>query len=352
MKENEQSMKKQSRGLFDEQIRLDKLTVQNDPLVKLVKHIDFEFFRKPLERHFQAGKNRTQGGRPAFDYLMMFKILILQRYYNLSDDNTEYAILDRLSFMRFLGLTITDRVPDAKTIWNYRNELMKAGMVDKLFNLLDSTLDKKGVILQAGKMVDASIVEVPIQRNSEEENSQIKKGVIPQDWKENAAKMSQKDVDARWYIQKGKSYYGYKNHIKADVGTKLITHYEVTPANVLEGDVLPFLIDKTDKGQKLYGDKAYYQKDIEELLAAEKITSKIHVKGYRYQKLTKGQEADNTRKSKIRARIEHIFGFMSNSMNRMYLRCRSINRIETLIGLMNITYNLFRLGQLKVTLAR
>jgi IS5 family transposase len=92
----------------------------------------------------------------------MFKILILQRYYNLSDDNTEYAILDRLSFMRFLGLTITDKVPDAKTIWNYRNELMKAQLVDKLFKLLDSTLDKKGVILQAGKMVDASIVEVPI----------------------------------------------------------------------------------------------------------------------------------------------------------------------------------------------
>lgn len=345
-------MKKQSRGLFDEQFRLDKLTAQNDPLVKLVKHIDFEFFRKPLESHFQEGKDQSQGGRPAFDYLMMFKILILQRYYNLSDDNTEYAILDRLSFMRFLGLTITDKVPDAKTIWNFRNELMKHGLVENLFKLLDGTLHKKGVILQAGKMVDASIVEVPIQRNSEEENKQIKKGIIPEGWKENVAKMSQKDIDARWYIQKGKAYYGYKNHIKADIGSKLITSYEVTPANVLEPDVLPFLIDKEDRGQKLYGDKAYYQKDIEELLASEKIISKIHEKGCRHQKLTPKQEAHNKRKSKIRARIEHIFGFMSNSMNRMYLRCRSINRIEASIGLMNITYNLFRISQLKVCLNR
>ncbi|HEY9006204.1 MAG TPA: IS5 family transposase [Ohtaekwangia sp.] len=345
-------MKKQSRGLFDEQIRLDKLTAQNDPLVKLVKHIDFEFFRKPLENHFQAGKNRNQGGRPAFDYLLMFKILILQRYYNLSDDNTEYAILDRLSFMRFLGLTITDRVPDAKTIWNYRNELMKAGLVEKLFKLLDSTLDKKGVILHEGKMVDASIIEVPIQRNTPEQNEQIKKGEFPEDWKDHEAKISQKDVDARWYIQKGKSYYGYKNHIKADVKTKLITGYEVAPANVLEGDVLPFLLDKSDRGQKLYGDKAYYQKDNEELLASKGIISRIHAKAYRYQKLTKQQQADNKRKSKTRARIEHIFAFMSNSMNRMFLRHRSINRIETSVGLMNITYNLFRLTQLNVNLSR
>ncbi|RAV97560.1 IS5 family transposase [Pseudochryseolinea flava] len=345
-------MKNKAKGLFDEQFRLNKLTNQNDPLVKLRQHVDFELFRKPLEDHFNAGKDRNQGGRPSFDYLLMFKILILQRYYNLSDDSIEYAVLDRLSFMRFLGLTISDNVPDAKTVWNFRNELTKANLVEKLFILLDKTLDKRGVILHKGKMVDASIVEVPIQRNSRDENNELKNGSIPEEWKENSAKLSQKDTDAKWSIQKGKSYYGYKNHIKADVKTKLITTYEVTPANVLEGDVLPFLISKKDRGQKLYGDKAYYQKDNEELLASEGIISRIHVKAYRYQKLTKKQESDNKIKSKTRARVEHIFAFMSNTMKRMQLQCRSLKRIETSIGLMNITYNLFRLTQLNVSLKR
>ena len=343
-------MENKARGLFDEQFRLDKISKQNDPLVKLLRHIDFEMFRKPLEDYFEVGKDKSVGGRPSFDYLMMFKIVILQRYYNLSDDHTEYAILDRLSFMRFLGLTLSDRVPDAKTIWNFKNELAKAKLVETLFNLLDKTLNKKGVILHKGKMIDASIVEVPIQRNSRDENQQLKQGQIPSDWKDNVAKLNQKDVDAKWTTQKGKNYYGYKDHVKADVKTKLITGYKVTAANVPDGEVLPELVDSKDRGQKMYADKAYYKKETEQLLKQKGILSKIHLKGYRYVKLTAKQIADNTRKSRTRARVEHIFGFMSNSMNRMYIRCRSLVKASVAIGLMNITYNLFRITQLKVNL--
>jgi len=343
-------MKHKAKGLFDEQFRLDKLSMQSDPLVKLKRHIDFEIFRKVLDNYFEKGKDRGQGGRPRFDYVLMFKILILQRYYNLSDDNTEYAILDRLSFMRFLGLTIADSVPDAKTIWNFKNELSKGNLVQELFNLLDKTLEKKRVILHKGKMVDASIVEVPIQRNSREENSQLKEGNIPDDWKDKPAKLSQKDVDAKWTTQKGKHFYGYKDHVKADIKTKLITGYQVTPANVREGDVLADLLDSKDCEQKLYADKAYFGEENEKLLKKKRVISRIHEKGCRYQKLTKKQIANNTRKSKTRARIEHIFGFMSNSMNRMYIRVRSLIKAKTTIGLMNITYNLFRLTQLNVNL--
>ncbi len=281
---------------------------------------------------------------------MMFKILIRQRYYNLSDDSTEYAILDRLSFMRFLGLTISDTVPDAKTIWNFKNELAKSRVVEKLFSLLDRTLTKRGVILSKGKMVDASIVEVPIQRNSRDEDQQVNQGEIPEDWKDNPSKLRQKDVDAKWVTHNGKSYYGYKDHIKADTKTKLITTYQVTPANVHDSDMITDLLDKRDQHQKLYADSAYRSNKIEMELSRLKVNSMIHEKGYRYKKLTATQQKRNRRKSKVRARIEHIFGFMTNSMNRMYIRCRNFVRARATIGLMNITYNLFRLPQLKINL--
>ena len=106
-------MKPTTRKLFDEEFRLEKISKQKDPLEILNQHIDFEIFRKPLEKHFELHeRDLSKGGRPSYDYLLMFKILILQRYYNISDDATEYAILDRLSFMRFLGLSLSDLVPD------------------------------------------------------------------------------------------------------------------------------------------------------------------------------------------------------------------------------------------------
>ncbi len=343
-------MLKKTRGLFDEQFRLDKITKQNDPLQKLQKHIDFEMFRKPLMDHFQAGKDHKQGGRPAFDYLMMFKILILQRYYNLSDDNTEYAILDRLSFMRFLGLTISDRVPDSKTIWNFRNELTKGELVVRLFEMLDKNLNKNGVIVHKGKMIDASIAEVPIQRNSREENDQLKGGQIPADWKENPNKLKQKDIDAKWVRKGHQDFFGYKNHIKADTKTKLITGYVVTSANIPDKDVLFDLLNKRDQNQKLHADSAYRSEFIEEELKRRKIKSLVHEKGYRHKKLTARQAEQNRKKSQVRARVEHVFGFMTNSMNRMYYRSRSYIRMKTTLGLVNITYNLFRITQLKANL--
>lgn len=168
-----------ARGLFNEQIRMEKLSKKQDPWERLSSHIDFEFFRQPLRQFFDKEVDRSKGGRPAYDYVLMFKVLILQRYYSLSDDTIEYAILDRLSFMRFLGLGINDPVPDAKTIWLFRDKLTAGGMVDKLFSYLDKQLDKDGIIVHKGKLVDASIVEVPVQRNSRDENKELKEGTIP-----------------------------------------------------------------------------------------------------------------------------------------------------------------------------
>ena len=346
-------MKHKNRKLFDEEYRLDKISKQRDPLEILNRHIDFELFRKILEKHFQPEtKDLSKGGRPAYDYLMMFKILLLQRFYNISDDATEYAILDRLSFMRFLELRLSDSVPDAKTIWLFRNNLAEAGLVEELFAQLDKELNKRGVIAHEGKMADASFVETPRQRNTREENQQLKEGNIPQKWEDNPNKLRQKDTDASWTQHNGQNHFGYKDHIKADTETKLITTYEVTPANVHDSIVLEELLDKQDRHQPLYADSAYRSKELEKKLKKKRIKSKIHEKGYRGNPLTAKQLKRNRKKSKVRARVEHIFGYMENSMNGMYLRCRNLVRAKAAIGLMNITYNLFRLTQLKVKLAR
>jgi IS5 family transposase len=338
-----------ARGLFDEQIRLENLSKKQDPLERLLAHIDFEFFRRPLEK--ALGKtDYSKGGRPGYDYVLLFKILILQRYYNVSDDAIEYAILDRLSFMRFLGLGLNDPVPDAKTIWLFRDKLSKEKAIEKLFSHLDKQLDKDGIIVHQGKLVDASIVEVPVQRNSRDENKQLKEGGIPEEWDEN--KLRQKDTDAQWVTHNGKNYFGYKNHIKADSKTKLITGYKVNTANIHDSEILAELIDKKeDSEQPLYADSAYRSEAIETLCKNKGITSCIHEKGYRGNPLTKRQQQRNRKKSKIRARVEHIFGFITNSMNSMYLHYRNFVRNQAAIGIMNLTYNLFRLVQLKVAIS-
>jgi len=340
-----------SRGLFDEQVRLEKLSKKQDPLERLSAYIDFEYFRNPLEKSFKKDSDKSKGGRPAYDVVLMFKILILQRYYNVSDDAIEYAILDRLSFMRFLGLGINDPVPDAKTIWLFRDTLTKLNLIEKLFNYLDKQLDKDGVIVHKGKLIDASIVEVQIQRNSREENQELKEGTVPQAWSEN--KKRQKDIDAKWTRKNEQNFFGYKNHIKADTETKLITGYKVTTANISDKFAVNDLLDKKeDGGQPLHGDSAYFSEELEELYLKKNIISKVNEKGYKNKRITKKQQKENKKKSKTRARVEHIFGFIANSMNGLFLKYRSFVRNKVGIGLMNLTYNLFRLVQLNIELRK
>jgi Transposase DDE domain./Transposase domain (DUF772). len=181
-------------------------------------------------------KNRQSNvGPKGYDVILLFKILILQSLYNLSDDATEFQILDRHSFGRFLGLHISQKVPDATTIWRFREDLVKAGIVEKLFATFDAHLRANGFMAMKGQIVDASIVNVPKQRNSREENARIKEGDIPEDWPEN--KRRRKDVDARWTKKNGKSFYGYKNHVSVDVKHKLIRSYTVTDAALHDSNV-------------------------------------------------------------------------------------------------------------------
>jgi len=334
-------------GLFDSDFRIEKLIRLGDPLHRLSQGVDFEIFR-PLLQDQLSKLSQGAGGRPPYDYVLMFKILILQRYFNLSDDQVEFQICDRISFMRFLGLTISDDIPDSKTVWHFRERLVDLGLVSELFNLFIRELDQLGLILNEGKIVDASFVEVPKQRNTKEENQQIKKGEIPSSFDENQNKKEQKDTDARWTKKNNISYFGYKNHVKVDEKSKLITSYKVTDASVHDSQEIVGLIDGQDKDQPLYADSAYTGGDLHEKLSEKGVILKIHEKGYKNKPLSAEQKASNKAKSTFRVRVEHVFGFMENSMNGMTTENIGIKRTEAVIGLMNLVYNMFRKTQLQV----
>jgi IS5 family transposase len=278
---------------------------------------------------------------------MLFKALVIQSLYNLSDEQLEYQILDRTSFKKFLGLKKSDRVPDSRTFWHFREQLIGFGTIQSLFDAFNSQLDKLGVFANEGKMVDASFVDAPKQRNSREENTGIKEGKVPAEWKGNANKLAQKDTDARWTKKNNVSFYGYKNHVKADTGTKLIKKYVVTDASVHDSQVIDELLDSTDKGEELYADSAYSGKPSEEIYEKAEVVNRVNEKGYKNKPLTQEQIKANREKSKVRARVEHIFGFVENSMNGSFIRTIGIARAKAKIGMMNIVYNICRCVQLK-----
>jgi len=332
------------KGFFDEEDSLKKISKLGDPLERLNKYINWEGFRGLLTKKLKK-EAHGPGGRPPFDYVMMFKILILQKLYNMADDKTEFQINDRLSFRRFLMLELHDTIPDAKTIWNFREELKKAEIIEKLFRMFNDELEEEKIITYSGSIVDATFVEAPKQRNTKEENKQIKDGETPEEWKkeENRHMLCQKDTDARWVTKNKRRHYGYKDHVKVDKKSKMITKYRVTSAEVHDSQELKNLIEKR-KDKRLYGDSAYTGEEVQKCIP-KNILNRIHEKGYRNRPLTKTQKRNNTAKSKIRARVEHVFASM-NHFGGKTLRTIGIARAEIQIGLLNLAYNLKRFAYL------
>ena len=207
---------------------------------------------------------------------------------------------------------------------------------------LEEKRAKQNLIGKEGTIIDATIVEAPIQHNSKEENEQIKQGKIPQGWQgeKHKAKLCQKDRDARWTKKHNRSYFGYKDHVKTDVKSKFILKATVTAAHVHDSQEVKPLTKKGDN--ILYGDSAYIGKEIEKILKQKKIEGHICERAYRNKALTQEQKESNREKSRIRARIEHVFGFMTNTMKGIYVRTIGLARATFSIIMMNLTYNLCR----------
>ena len=325
-------------SFFAEENRLQKLSELGDSLERL-NVIDWEMFRPELKNALRK-ERKSNAGRPPYDCVLLFKTLVLQRIYNLSDDQTEYQINDRMSFMRFLGLSIHSKVPDAKTIWLFKDTLTQNGAIEKLFRKFENELESKGIITRRGTIVDATFVDAPRQRNSRDENKTIKNGETPEEWKENPNKMAQKDTDARWTKKGNEVHFGYKDHAKVDADSKIITDYAVTPANVHDSNAFTEMLDENDKA--VYADSAYAGKEL-----PEHIENRVCEKGYRGRPLTEEQKESNRIKSRTRCRIEHVFGYMTVSMHGLTVRSVGIKRAEFNIGITNLVYNICRYSILK-----
>ena len=312
-------------GFFDADKRLQALSARGDPLEAIDHLVPWESFRAEIEAVVLTPEElkKSSAGRKPFDAILMFRMLVLQALNNLSDEQVEYQVRDRLSFSRFLGLAIADSIPDATTLLLFREKLAKAGMIEKLFDRFDQHLAAKGYMARGGQIIDASIVPVPTQRNSRDENAELQAGRTPAGWKQKPAKVRQKDRDARWTKKHGRSFFGYKNHVNADAKHKLIRHYAVTDAAVHDSQELDGLLDKGNTCNDVFADSAYRSAKIESKLRASGYNSRIHRRGRRNHPLSLAQMRVNYAKSRIRARIEHVFGAQQNDFFTMS-ECRDL----------------------------
>jgi IS5 family transposase len=347
-------------GFFDIDERLKDLSAKGDDLERLNAIIDFEIFRNDLARAVPRA-DRAKGGRPAYDHVLMFKVLILQSCHSLSDERTEYLIKDRLSFMRFLGLSLAESVPDANSIWNFREALMRAKIgaksaIEIVFERFEAALTKAGFLAMGGQIIDATIVAAPKQRNTEAEKKDIKAGRIPEDWKRKPAKLRQKDRDARWTVKYSKAKpsvdgpkrvdlaipaFGYKNHIGIDRAHGLIRTWTATDASRHDGAQLPILIDKSNTASDVWADTAYRSAKNEKHLADNGLRSQIHRKKPQGKPMPEAVARANGRKSKVRAFVEHVFARQKGPMH-LVVRTIGLARAKIKIGLANLTYNMKR----------
>src|SRR5713101_3708021 len=334
---------------FDADKRLAALSKQGDPLEAIGRLVPWEEFRVEIEAVVLTADadKKSSAGRKPIDALVLLRMLVLQSLYNLSDAQAEYQVRDRLSFTRFLELGIEDRIPDGTTLWLFREKLSIAGLIEKLFAQFGRHLEAKGYIARGGQMVDATIVPVPRQRNSREDNDDVKAGKTPGAWKKDPSKNRQKDKDARWTKKHGKSFYGYKNHVNADAMHKLIRQYDVTDASVHDSQKFDGLLNKTNTSADVYADSAYRSAETEAKLKVRGLRSRIHQRASRNHPLSKAQENANRKKSRIRARVEHVFGAQQTSPGGRIVRTIGIARAKAKIGLQNLAYNIRRLVTLE-----
>lgn len=267
-----------------------------------------------------------ESGRPPYRALAMFKALLLQQWYGLSDPGLEEALGDRLSFRRFCGFALDEATPDETTICRFRQALTGAGLRDRLLEELNRQLDGRGLMLKQGTMIDATLVAAQARAPR------------PVD---GAAGQSERDPDANWTRQHGKSHFGYKAHIAMDQGSRLIRRALLTPAKVYESEVADRLITGDEKA--VYADRAYEHKQRRRRLKDLGIKDRIMHRGNKHRSaLPLWQQRRNRLIAPIRATIEHVFATLKRSYGYRRVRYFRLERNALHLELLCMALNLRR----------
>jgi IS5 family transposase len=318
-------------------------------------------FRGDLEAALSRS-DRSKGGRPPYDPVLMFKVLVLQTLYTLSDDQTEYQLKDRLSFMRFVRLALHDPVPDAKTIWLFREQLALAGAAEKLFARFDALLREKGWLAMGGQIVDATVIEARRPRLSQTEKDTLRGGGTPSEW--SPARRAQIDRDGRWTIKRGRKreaapgnghqrqveiavpVFGYKNHVGIDRQFGFLRRYAVTHAAAYDGGQLGAVLDRDNTASEVWADTAYRSAVNLALLDRRGLRPQFQRKKPRGRPMPAHIARGNATRARVRSRVEHVFAAQKCRLG-LLVRTVGMVRARVKIGLANLAYNFTRLAWLQ-----
>ncbi len=279
-------------------------------LTQTVNFMAWERLEKEIEPMFKKSKR----GRPTVPIIYSLKCLIVQYLYDLSDPQLEDSLIDRLSFQRFLGISFEEEIPDFTTIWRFRERMIKAHLLDKIFNLIGEMLEERNLVLKRGTIVDATIVQAARKpKKKEKKQEEEKESTSPKKDK----KRPQQDNDARFTKKGKKTYYGYKGHIGIDEGSGIIRKVTYTPANVHDSKELENFISGDE--QSIFADKAYDSADKKRECRANGIYSGIIEKAHRNRPLSGKQKKNNKKKSKIRSAVERKFAHFKSRYGLRYV---------------------------------
>lgn len=325
--------------LFAADVHRRKIDSLGDPLVEIESCIGFAALAAEVDRVAPRPVS-PQGGRPPFPTETMVRILVLKRLYNLSDEQMEYQLLDRMSYQRFCGLTQAANIPDRTTVWTFENRIGETG-AKALFDGMNAQLLAKGFIARGGQIIDATLVPAPKQHLSKEEKELVRQDAMPADW--SPAKRRQKDTDATWTKKHGKSHFGFKLSVNVDKKYKVIRKIETGTASTHDTQHFDAVLDDGNTSQDVFADRGYPSEAREAKLKETGFRNHIQRKGKRNKPLSACQQRRNQRIAKTRARVEHVFAAIEQMGGKM-IRTIGQARANFAMTMMATCHNLKRLA--------
>ena len=325
--------------LFAHEAHKRQLDALGDPLQVIDQHIDFGQLAGLIDTLFPRA-DASKGGRPPYPTEVMVRVLILKRLYNLSDEQVQYQLLDRMSFRRFCRLADSATIPDRNTIWHFQQRIGVDGAT-ALFQGVDAQIEQHGYMARGGQIIDATLVAAPIQRFTSKDKEVLDEGQIPQDW--SPAKRGQKDLDATHTKKHGKWHHGYKLSTSVDVRHKFIRKVHTGTASEHDSTHFEQVLDMGNTGSGVFADRGYPSEQRSRLLQALGLKDHIQRKKPKGKALCKRQAKRNRRIAKTRARGEHPYAQIRH-MGGKLIRTVGQSRATAAMTMMATCYNLKRLA--------